>query len=233
MASCNIHGHDDKKQHFKPLNDICGHLNAFHVYATEPGRFLETKHYCAQLNKDFRQCLLYDFGEKDARLIGSMFYLPLNTRHQVFESLPQEERYYWHSHVFEVTSGMLITPKPPGLTDAEWDPVESKEMEDLIHVYGKVYHLWQVDRGDQVPMGSPSLMASFTHSDEIPKVWKKVAERDQKINADCMCKRHIRKDIEAKYAPKTHADSDQAKNHMSNFPRKSRDNSLKALYVSR
>ncbi|CAZ84537.1 unnamed protein product [Tuber melanosporum] len=34
-------------------------------------------------------------------------------------------------------------------------------MEELAKLYGKTYHLWQVDRGDEVPLGAPMLMGSF------------------------------------------------------------------------
>lgn len=38
-------------QDFKPLKSLCAHLNAFHVYADDPGRFVETNHYCAHLSR--------------------------------------------------------------------------------------------------------------------------------------------------------------------------------------
>ena len=36
-------------QDFRPVKQICAHLNAFHTYADEPGRYVETNHYCAHL----------------------------------------------------------------------------------------------------------------------------------------------------------------------------------------
>lgn len=57
-------------QEFKPVNQICAHLNAFHVYASDPTRCVEANHYCSHLNQDVRQCLLYDSPEKGARLLG-------------------------------------------------------------------------------------------------------------------------------------------------------------------
>lgn len=38
-------------QNFEPIKNICAHLNAFHVYADEPSRKVETNHYCAHLSK--------------------------------------------------------------------------------------------------------------------------------------------------------------------------------------
>ncbi|EME85729.1 uncharacterized protein MYCFIDRAFT_101627, partial [Pseudocercospora fijiensis CIRAD86] len=97
--------------------------NAFHVYANEPSRTSEAKHYCAHVNEDVRQCILNDSPAPNARLIG-------------------------HSHVFEVKSGMLIMPAPAAVPNAVWEKAENAEMEDVVHLYGKVFQLWQVDRGD-------------------------------------------------------------------------------------
>jgi hypothetical protein len=38
-------------QDFQPVKQICAHLNAFHVYASDPKRFVETNHYCAHLTE--------------------------------------------------------------------------------------------------------------------------------------------------------------------------------------
>lgn len=37
-------------QNFAPPKRICAHLNAFHAYANDPTRCVETNHYCAHLN---------------------------------------------------------------------------------------------------------------------------------------------------------------------------------------
>ena len=31
-------------------------------------------------------------------------------------------------------------------------------MKEVVHLYGKVFHLWQTDRGDKLPLGKPELM---------------------------------------------------------------------------
>ena len=64
----------------------------------------------------------------------------------LYKTLPTEERKLWHSHVFEVKSGMLIMPGPDVLPTTAWELAETKEMEDVIGLYGKTYHFWQVDR---------------------------------------------------------------------------------------
>jgi hypothetical protein len=121
---------------------------------------------------------------------------------QIFETLPAEERKLWHTHEFEVKSGMLIMPVPAGVPTPVWEAAETAEMQDIALIYGKTYHLWQVDRGDVVPMGPPQLMASFT-SPEGVKVAKPggldelLGDRDGRFGVDYRQKAKKREGIEA------------------------------------
>lgn len=45
-------------QSFEPIKAICAHLNAFHVYASDPSRSVEANHYCTHLSADVRTLLL-------------------------------------------------------------------------------------------------------------------------------------------------------------------------------
>ena len=38
-------------QDLGPTKRICAHLNAFHAYASDPTRSVETNHYCAHVNE--------------------------------------------------------------------------------------------------------------------------------------------------------------------------------------
>jgi hypothetical protein len=74
-------------------------------------------------------------------------------------------------------------------------------MRDIAPLYGKVYHFWQVDRGDQLPMGPPQLMGSFTSEERVKKAHPEglkglVAERDARFNVNHEQKAEKRKDIE-------------------------------------
>ena len=93
-------------------------------------------------------------------------------------TLDEAERKLWHSHVFEVKSGMLIMPGPNGLPTGIWEEAETKEMEQVVGLYGKTYHFWQVDRGDKLPLGEPQLMMSFTKEDQYPGFKELLQERD-------------------------------------------------------
>jgi len=100
---------------------------------------------------DVRQCLIYDTADKNARLIGVEYMISAT----LYKTLEHSERKLWHSHVFEVKSGMLIMPDPDGLPTGIWEAAETTEMEDVVGLYGKTYHFWQVDRGDKLLLGDP------------------------------------------------------------------------------
>ncbi|TGZ84889.1 DUF1264 domain-containing protein [Ascodesmis nigricans] len=181
---------DAKSQDFAPTTGICEHLNAFHVYADDEKRFIETNHYCTHLEPDFRQCILYDGPQKGARLLGVEYMCTP----ELFATFPEEEKQYWHSHVYEVKSGMLVLPKPPFITQEEWDKAETSAMESVVKLYGKTYHFWQVDKGHKYPFGPPSLMMSFTHDGQFD-FDKNVGDRDKRFGIDYHKKRQLRDSI--------------------------------------
>ncbi|KAI9646551.1 hypothetical protein NHQ30_004546 [Ciborinia camelliae] len=187
-------------QDFAPVKAICAHLNAFHVYVDEPVRSVEANHYCTHLSADVRQCLIYDAPTPPARLIGVEYMITRG----LYEKLGEEERKLWHSHGYEVKSGMLILPNP-SMPDAAWTRAETQEMQEIAGLYGKTFHFWQTDRGDELPVGRPVLMGSFTGEEQVP--WEKVKERDERFGIDTEKKRDARKGIES---VDVHEDADQA-----------------------
>ncbi|OAA78967.1 DUF1264 domain protein [Akanthomyces lecanii RCEF 1005] len=186
-------------QDFKPLKSVCAHLNAFHAYADNPQRAVETNHYCGHVNNDVRQCLLYDSAESDARLIGIEYMITP----ELFDALSPEEQKLWHSHVYEVKSGMLVMPNPL-VPEAVWARAEHKEMENVVRLYGKAYHLWQTDLGHKLPIGEPKLMASFTTDGQLD--FSKVEERDKRFGVSYEANKTQRQDIPE---PKIHPNSDK------------------------
>jgi len=66
----------------------------------------------------------------------------------------------------QVRSGMLIMPNPNVPNDV-WEIAETEEMKEVVGLYGKTYHFWQVDRGDTLPLGKPELMISFTKDEQV------------------------------------------------------------------
>eukprot|EP00271_Cylindrocystis_brebissonii_P000241 TRINITY_DN1029_c0_g1_i1.p1 TRINITY_DN1029_c0_g1~~TRINITY_DN1029_c0_g1_i1.p1 ORF type:complete len:253 (+),score=47.07 TRINITY_DN1029_c0_g1_i1:703-1461(+) len=151
-------------QRLKPISQICHHLCALHNYAQEPSRQVEAHHYCSALNEDVMQCVIYDTNAKNARLIGVEFIIS----ETVFAPLPAEEKKLWHSHEYEVKSGLLFLP---GMVDTMETPIVAK----VARSYGKAWHFWQYDRGDTLPLGLPSLMGAFTEPDQIkPEILKEM-----------------------------------------------------------
>lgn len=114
---------------------------------------------------------------------------------RLYATLPPSEQKLWHTHVFEVKSGMLIMPKPASVPEAVWEAAENKEMEQVVHLYGKVYHLWQTDRGDALPLGEPKLMTSLTDQSQMPDFEKTVGERDKRFGSDWRRKKEVREYI--------------------------------------
>lgn len=139
-----------------------------------------------------RQCLIYDTPEPNARLIGVEYMISAT----LYKTLDEEERRLWHSHVFEVKSGMLIMPGPAGLPTSIWEEAETKEMEDVVGLYGKTYHFWQVDRGDKLPLGQPQLMMSFTEKGQWPKFEELLGERDSRFGVNYEQKKEKRSYID-------------------------------------
>jgi hypothetical protein len=115
---------------------------------------------------------------------------------RLYETLSAEERRLWHSHVYEVKSGMLIMPTPSALPNSAWEIAETKEMEDVISLYGKTYHFWQVDRGDKVPLGQPELMVSFTEDKQLAERRHMLKDRDERFGVDSEQKKENRTHIQ-------------------------------------
>ena len=113
---------------------------------------------------------------------------------RLYHTLDHEERKLWHSHVFEVKSGMLILPQPQLVPAGAWETAEMKEMEDVVELYGKVYHLWQVDMGEKLPLGKSKLMTSFTAANQF-ELEKVVGERDSRFGTNWKRKRELREGI--------------------------------------
>lgn len=74
----------------------------------------------------------------------------------------------------------------------------------LMFCTGKVFQLWQVDRGDKVPLGKPELMTSFTSKDQFD-FEKFVGDRDARFGVDSKKKAASRAYIEE---PNVHVDAD-------------------------
>jgi hypothetical protein len=166
-----------------PVKSIHNYLCALHFYNGDVDRQIVAHHYCHHLNEDVHQCVIYDSNAPNARLIGVEYIIS----ERLFKLLPEEERKYWHSHSYEVKSGMLVAPGVP-------DIAEKREMEHLVNTYGKTWHFWQVDKGDLLPFGPPQLMMALTRDELVDQQLLYSMQRD--LGIDGMAKRKQRRDLE-------------------------------------
>ncbi|KAK0617655.1 hypothetical protein B0T14DRAFT_539108 [Immersiella caudata] len=182
-AASHTKDHCRGAQYLSPVKNVCAHFNAFHVYASDPTRWVETNHYCGHLTEDVRQCLLYDSPNPGARLLGVEYMISPN----LYSALDKEERQLCHSHVFEPS---------PLVPQAAWEKAETAEMEEVIHLYGKIL------------LVKPELMTSITAFDQIPDLEQVMGQRDIRFpGADWRRKKEIQAHIEE---PEIHPDAGMA-----------------------
>lgn len=173
------------------------HLNGFHPMKEQPGHQMEAHHFCRQVNEDFAQCALFDGTGKDARLNGIEYIIS----EKLFESLPQEERQYWHPHNAEILSGQLVAPDIPAAA-------EKALMKLKMNSYGKTWHLWNTgsvgQAADALPLGAAMLAWSFNRDGEArPGL---VEERDRKLGVNTAEKRRQRADLQSLARPQSGVD---------------------------
>jgi hypothetical protein len=164
-----------------PLEAMSTYLNGFHMYADDMGRQVEASHFCIHLRHDLHQCVIFDRNATDARLIG-IEYIVSEER---FRSLPDDEKRLWHSHHYEVKSGVLVAPGIPEIAERTY-------FEDLVTTYGKTFHTWQYDR-DDFPYGVPQLMMAFTEDGQPDE--SSIRERDRRLRVSAPDRRVKRADI--------------------------------------
>lgn len=159
-------------QKFAPVNKIHQHLCAFHFYGHDMTRQVEAHHFCGHQNEEMRQCLIYDKPEADGKLIGIEYIVSEN----LFMTLPDSEKRLWHSHEYEVKSGVLFFP---GLVPG---PVQRQDLDKVAQTYGKTIHFWQVDRGDNLPLGLPQIMMALTRDGQLYTTMAQDVEKRYKVN---------------------------------------------------
>jgi len=164
-----------------PLEAMSTYLNGFHLYADDMGRQVEATHFCIHLRHDLHQCVIFDSNRPDARLIGIEYIITAER----FRGLPADEKRLWHSHHYEVKSGVLVAPGIPQLAEHSY-------FKDLVTTYGKTFHTWQYDR-DDFPYGIPQLMMGFTDDGQADETM--IAARDRRLGISTAAKRQSRADI--------------------------------------
>jgi len=169
-------------QYFGPIKNICTHLCALHAYSDDIGRQVVAHHFCSHVSKDMHQCIIYDSNKPDARLIGIEYLIS----EALFLGLDPEEKKYWHSHQFEVSSGMLVAPGLPERAEREF-------VTEVQGMYGKIVHTWQIDKHPLLPLGPPQLMTSLTADWQVDQ--KLMLEKDVVTNMSSEERKRSRQDL--------------------------------------
>lgn len=172
----------DLLQRKTPLNRINVYLDGFHFYNGNMQAQMEAHHYVSQLNEDLHQAIIYDGNEEDAKIVGIEYIIS----ERLFNTLPDEEKKLWHSHHYEVSSGLLVAPGIP-------DAAEHELMEKLISTYGKTIHTWHTDQERNLPVGIPQLMMGYTKDGQVDA--ELVKKRDDLLKVSTADKRKNRNDI--------------------------------------
>jgi hypothetical protein len=177
-----------------PLAPMDVYLVGFHPMKDDPSHQMEAHHYCSQANEDFAQCALFDGNTTEANLNGIEYIISEN----LFESLPADEKQYWHPHNAEILSGHLVAPGLPGVAEKEF-------MRGKMNSYGKTWHVWMTGSSDKLPLGKPMLAWSFNRDGEAKPGW--IEDRDKKLGINSQQLRKDREDLQALAKPQMGVDA--------------------------
>lgn len=169
-----------------PLGPFDVYLVGFHPMKDQPEMQMEAHHYCHQVNQDFAQCTLFDTNTRGAKLNGIEYIIS----EKLFDTLPAEERKFWHPHNGEILSGQLVAPGIPAAA-------EKALMRTKMNSYGKTWHTWSTGHmghpADALPLGPAALAWSFNREGEaLPGL---VEKRNREMGIDQAEKRRQRADL--------------------------------------
>ena len=100
-------------------------------------------HHCKVYDDMTAACLLFPTGMNDQdKPYGIEYVIPSN----LYKTLPEEEKKYWHYHLTELPRVNATTPDMTAEEAAKVKPI-------LDETYGKVVYFWQF--GDPLPIGEP------------------------------------------------------------------------------
>lgn len=166
-----------------PLGAFTVHLDGFQFANGQPEVQDEAHHFCAVIDADLQQCVLFDGGGAGAKLVGIEYVVS----RRVFDQLPMAERALWHSHAYEVSSGLLVAPGLP-------EHSEHELMGRFAGTYGKTWRTWHTQRDAALPAGIPVLMAGFTDDGQVNA--DLVADRDARLDIETSDRQTARVDID-------------------------------------
>ncbi|MCK6457663.1 MAG: OBAP family protein [Phycisphaerae bacterium] len=152
------HGGTKRSEHWTGPDRMHLYLCAFHIAKENPKFQVEAHHYCSPQGGDLHQCVIYDACTGTPKLLGVEYIIT----DAAYQSLPAEEKKYWHPHAYEILSGQLVAPDAPKMGDDMFP--------GLINTWGKTWHTWR-DPSTTYPVGEPLLMWSANGDGQIdPKL---------------------------------------------------------------
>jgi hypothetical protein len=96
------------------------------------------------------QSVVFDSDKPTAKIIGIEYIIS----EDIFKTLPNEEKRFWHSHAYIIKSGVAVVP--------EWSDKQNVDsVKDLVKTYGKCIHTWAIDKNPELPLGPPEIMMVF------------------------------------------------------------------------
>ncbi len=169
-----------------PVKQFDAYLVGFHPMKSDPGVQMEAHHYCHQVNEDFMQCVLFDGNTANANMTGVEYIIS----EKLFNTLPADEKHFWHPHNYEILSGELIGPGLPAAAEKQF-------MQRKMNSYGKTWHFWRTESngkpGDTLPLGQPNLAWSFNRDGEVRG--EMIKARDGRMHVDSDQVRKERQDL--------------------------------------
>jgi len=146
------HGAAAKKDIKAPISEVLHCPLAFegvHLMKELPAYAQKAYHYCKSIDAQTAQCLLYDGTGPDAKLIGVEYMVS----DAIYQTMPEDEKTYWHDHKHEVDAGLL---KSLTQTGAE----EKATLATIRPLWGKIFHTWTY--GKTYPRGPARVFWSVT-----------------------------------------------------------------------
>jgi len=150
-----------------PVNNFSLFLADIHFTSGNLSEQYIAYHYCYFVQANFLECLLYNGSDSaTSRLKGTEWFITGD----LFQQLPFEERKLWHSHPFEILSGLFIAPDLSGED-------ETNLMQWLMGTYGKVTDVWGGQFG--FPLGAPRVgmalaldsQVNYTLADQMDQIF--------------------------------------------------------------
>eukprot|EP00918_Siedleckia_nematoides_P009202 GHVU01020116.1.p1 GENE.GHVU01020116.1~~GHVU01020116.1.p1 ORF type:complete len:253 (-),score=38.61 GHVU01020116.1:97-855(-) len=167
QSSTHLHNLGKAKFGEKPIAEYKLHMVDIHWLSGRLNQQYIAHHFCAFPYDGFMICDLFSSADKNARPIGIEYFI---TRDR-FDALPEEEKVLWHSHPYEILSGLFVVMD---VTPEEEEAV----LEWVMGTYGKVTDTWQFY--NDMPIGAPQLGFALALDSQVD--WDLADEMDKSLN---------------------------------------------------